>query len=79
MDIFQPCFKMDNIIFSLLWLCYQMKTFSILTSVKLTLSFASHLMERPTCSSLAQDYVSYVIGLASLKIKIVLQRKFFKI
>ncbi len=78
MYIFQPCFKMDNIIFSLLSLCYQMKNFSILTSVKLTLSLASHPMERPTCSSLAQDYVSYEIGLVSLKMKICFTMEIFQ-
>jgi hypothetical protein len=45
--------------------------------VKLTLSLACCPMERPTCSFLAQDFVSCVIGLMDLKMKNILQQLFF--
>ncbi len=77
MYIFQQWFKMKNITFFLLSFCYQMKKNSIITSAKLTLSFVCCPMERPTCSFLAQDFVSCVIGLLNLKMKNILQQFFF--
>jgi hypothetical protein len=75
--IFQQWFKMKNTTLFLLSFCYQRKKNSIITSAKLILSLACCPMERPTCSFLAQDFVSCVIQLLNLKMKNILQQIFF--
>lgn len=52
---------------------------NIIMGVRLILSFACCPMERPTCSFLAQDFVSCIIGLMNLKMKNILQQFFLNL
>jgi hypothetical protein len=57
----------------------EIKIPTILMATMLTSSLASHLVERPSCSSSYQDSISCIMRLVALLMKINLEHKFLRI
>ncbi len=69
MNVAKPWFKMKTSIFFCFFFCCQIHIFIILMDFMIISSLAFCIMERPSCSSQAQDFVSYIILLVNLKNK----------